>query len=183
MRPFQQPAFADLPLSPNRAHGFYDLSVQRITVISDHFGTISTPCRVVGHGPPLLLVHGLMTSGYSWRYAVAPLAAHFTLYIPDLVGSGEADMPDVSYAPDHLADWLGALQDALSIRGCAAIGISMGGYLAMRLALRQPDAMSRLVNLLSPGVPMLRLHALRASACRLGNWRCWSPPSRSRCCR
>jgi len=103
-----------------------------------------------------------MTSGYSWRYAVAPLAAHFTLYIPDMVGSGEADMPDVSYAPDHLADWLGALQDALSIRGCAAIGNSMGGYLAMRLALRQPDAMSRLVNLHSPGTPMLRLHALHA---------------------
>jgi pimeloyl-ACP methyl ester carboxylesterase len=163
MRPFQQPPFSSLPEHPRLPHGFFDIPAQRTRVTDDHFGTVSTPCRIIGEGPPLLLIHGLMTSGYSWRYAIAPLSAHHTLYIPDLVGSGEADMPDVSYAPDHLADWLGALMDALSIRGCAVIGNSMGGYLAMRLALRQPDAMARLVNLHSPGTPMPRLHALRVA--------------------
>jgi len=163
MHPFQQLPFAHLPARPRRSHGFFDVPVTALTVTDDHFGTVTTPCRILGSGPPLLLIHGLMTSGYSWRYAVAPLSAHFTLYIPDLVGAGEADMPDVSYAPDHLADWIGAAVDALSIRGCAVIGNSMGGYLSMRLALRQPDAMARLVNLHSPGVPMPRLHALRAA--------------------
>lgn len=163
MRPFQQQPFASLPARPRRPHGFFEAPTTALTVTDDHFGTVTTPCRILGSGPPLLLIHGLMTSGYSWRYAIAPLSEHFTLYIPDLVGSGEADMPDVSYAPDHLAGWIGAAMDALSIRGCAVIGNSMGGYLTMRLALRQPDAMSRLVNLHSPGVPMLRLHALRAA--------------------
>src|SRR5690606_18494790 len=50
---------------------------------------------------------------------------------------------------------------ALGIRGCAAIGNSMGGYLCMRLALRDPEALGPLVNLHSPGVPLLRLYALR----------------------
>ncbi|MFT5680191.1 MAG: pimeloyl-ACP methyl ester carboxylesterase [Myxococcota bacterium] len=163
MRPFKQQPFASLPALPREPHSFFDVPATALSVTDDHFGTVTTPCRVLGSGPPLLLIHGLMTSGYSWRYALAPLSEHFTLYIPDLVGSGEADMPDVSYAPDHLADWIGAAMDALSIRGCAVIGNSMGGYLTMRLALRQPDAMARLVNLHSPGVPMLRLHALRAA--------------------
>ncbi|MDG1478525.1 MAG: alpha/beta hydrolase [Myxococcota bacterium] len=163
MRPFQQLPFARLPTHPRRPHGFFDAPVTALTVTDDHFGTVTTPCRILGSGPPLLLIHGLMTSGYSWRYAIAPLSAHFTLYIPDLVGSGEADMPDVSYAPDHLADWIGAAVDALSIRGCAAVGNSMGGYLTMRLALRQPSAMARLVNLHAPGVPMPRLYALHAA--------------------
>ena len=163
MRPFQQPRFTDLPALPRRPHDFFSAPVHAVTVTDQHFGAVKTPCRVVGTGPPLLLLHGLMTSGYSWRYAMAPLSAHFTLYIPDLVGSGEADMPDASYAPDHIADWIGALLDALDIRGCAAIGNSMGGYLTMRLALRQPDAFSRLVNLHAPGIPMLRLTALRSA--------------------
>ena len=163
MRPFQQLSFSNLPAVPKIPHGFLQTPAQTITITDDHFGVVKTPCRVVGSGPPLLLIHGLMTSGYSWRYAMAPLSQYFTLYIPDLVGSGEASMPDVSYAPERLATWIGTLIDVLDIRGCGVIGNSMGGYLAMRLALQQPDAMSRLVNLHSPGIPMLRLHALRTA--------------------
>ena len=61
--------------------------------------------------------------------------------------------PRASYAPDRLAQSLGEIIDALGIRGTAAIGNSMGGYLLMRLALLDPGAMKRLVNLHSPGLP------------------------------
>src|SRR5207237_6412256 len=57
--------------------------------------------------------------------------------------------------------FLGELQLALGIRGCAAVGNSMGGYLCMRLALADAAAFSRLVNIHSPALPTFPLRALK----------------------
>jgi pimeloyl-ACP methyl ester carboxylesterase len=160
-RPFQQLPFDELPDLPRVAHGHF--RSQRVDAVLDSrgFGKLSVHYRVQGSGPPLLLVHGLMTSSYSWRYVIEPLAHRFTVYAPDLPGSGRTAKPDASYHPDALADWIGDFLRQVGIRGCPTIGNSLGGYLCMRLALRDGGAMSRLVNLHSPGVPLARLHALR----------------------
>ncbi len=133
------------------------------TLDSRAFGRLDVHYRVHGSGPPLLLVHGLMTSSYSWRYVLEPLGEHFTVYAPDLPGSGRTAKPDAPHHPDALADWIADFQQQIGIRGAATIGNSLGGYLCMRLALRDQGAMSRLVNLHSPGVPLPRLHALHAA--------------------
>jgi pimeloyl-ACP methyl ester carboxylesterase len=133
-----------------------------VQVTTPAFGTLAAQVRVHGAGPPLLLVHGLMTSSYSWRYVFEPLGRHFTVYAPDLPGAG-ASQPAPSYDPRDITDWIGALQRALGIRGCRVIGNSMGGYLCMRLALKDPEAVGRLVNVHSPGVPEVRLLLLRAA--------------------
>ncbi len=120
--------------------------------------------RVHGSGPALLLVHGLMTSSYSWRYVLEPLGRRYTLYVPDLPGAGRSDRPlGARYSPEALVEWLAALQRALGIRGERVIGNSMGGYLCMRLALSDPESIARLVNVHSPGVPEARLYALGAA--------------------
>jgi pimeloyl-ACP methyl ester carboxylesterase len=163
MRPFQQLRFDDLPELPRRPHA-WDRAAQHVTTLrSRPFGAVRVVWRTYGNGPPLLLVHGLMTAGYSWRYAIEPLGERFTCFVPDLVGAGASEPVDASYAPDALATFLAELQDALGIRGCAVIGNSLGGYLCMRLALQDPSAIGRLVNLHSPGVPLRRLHALKAA--------------------
>jgi pimeloyl-ACP methyl ester carboxylesterase len=94
---------------------------------------------------------------------LAPLGERFTLYVPDLLGAGRSDKPRVRYTPDALAASVGQTMKELGIWGAPAIGNSMGGYLLMRLALREPGAMSRLVNLHSPGVPTARMRALGAA--------------------
>jgi pimeloyl-ACP methyl ester carboxylesterase len=104
-----------------------------------------------------------MTSSYSWRYVLQPLGEHFTLYAPDLPGSGSSAKPAGPYDPGTVAAWIGHFQSSVGIRGCPVIGNSLGGYLAMRLALDDPGSMSRLLNLHSPGVPDLRLRVLRAA--------------------
>lgn len=169
--PFQQLAFADVPDAPRVPHGFFDARTMRVVVRTRHFGEVGVHLRVHGSGPPLLLVHGFMTTGYSWRYAMRALGERFTLYIPDLVGCGRSDKPDVAYTPDAVAEFLGALIDALSLRGAPAIGNSLGGYLCMRLALRDPSALSRLVNLHSPGLPTARMWALRTALDLVPGWR------------
>ncbi len=117
----------------------------------------------MGSGPPLLLVHGLMTSSYSFRYVMKPLSEHYRVVVPDLVGAGQSDKPDVSYEPQAMATWLVELVEELGIGGCPAIGNSLGGYLCMRAAMSSPSTFQCLVNLHSPGIPEPRLRALAAA--------------------
>lgn len=158
--PFVQGRFEDLPEQPRLAHGWFDVPERRVHVWTDHFGDTEASVRVAGSGPPLLLVHGLMTTGYSWRYAWAGLARHHTVYMPDLVGSGRSSKPARRYPARELADWLAALVDALQIRGCDAVGNSMGGMLTLWLALRHPAALRSLLVVHAPGPPTGRLWAL-----------------------
>jgi pimeloyl-ACP methyl ester carboxylesterase len=161
--PFRRGRFEALPEQPSRPHPYFTTRVESVPVETPAFGRMTAHVRVHGAGPPLLLVHGLMTSSYSWRYLLEPLGKHFTLYMPDLPGAGRSDRPLLpAYHPDALADWLGALMKQLGIHGQRVIGNSMGGYLCMRLALRDPGAIARLVNAHSPGVPEWRLYALGA---------------------
>lgn len=160
--PFRQMRYADLPERPRRPHPFFELPEERVRVDSACFGPIELSVRRAGSGPPLLCVHGLMTSSYSFRYLLEPLGERFEVIVFDLPGAGRSDAPDLPYTPEALARLIGELMDALGVTGCPVIGNSMGGYLAMQLALLRPDVMSRLVNLHSPGLPTTRMRALGA---------------------
>jgi pimeloyl-ACP methyl ester carboxylesterase len=155
-----------------------------VQIRTEGFGACDVHVRIAGSGPPLLLVHGFMTSSYSWRYAIEPLARRFTLYMPDLVGSGRSAKPDANYGPDALAESIGATIDALGIRGCKTIGNSLGGYLCMRLAMRDPGAMASLVNLHSPGLVTPRIDALDYAmwavprSYAVVKWLVWRDPER-----
>jgi pimeloyl-ACP methyl ester carboxylesterase len=161
-RPFEQGRFEDLPERPRKPHPYFEAKTETVAVTTPALGTAKANVVVHGSGPPLFLVHGLMTSSYSWRYVLAPLGERYTVYAPDLPGAGKSD-PAPSYGAAALAEWLGALMGVLGIRGARVIGNSMGGYLCMRLALRDEAAMGRLLNVHSPGVPEPRLVALRAA--------------------
>lgn len=151
----------DVPELPHRAHPYFSAPTRDTTIKSRHFGMTRVKVRTWGHGPPLLLVHGFMTSSYSFRYMLEPLGEHFTLYIPDLPGAGESDKPKTTYPPDALADSIGDIMRELDIVGARVLGNSLGGYLCMRLAMREPKTMSKLLNLHSPGVPTRRMRLLR----------------------
>lgn len=171
-KPFEPLPFETLPERPRKPHDWFKARVEACSVHTDAFGTVETPVKVAGEGPPLLLVHGLMTSNYSWRYVMERFGRDFRVYAPDLPGAGRATMtPEADFDPRHLADWIEAFIDQRDIRGCAVVGNSLGGYLAMWLALRQPDAIGRLVNLHSPGIPTLRLRALHAALSLPGSHR------------
>ncbi len=169
--PFEQIPFDRVPAKPRVPHSYFASAVRTVTVTTAHFGPVRTHVRIAGEGPPLLLVHGFMTTSYSWRYVLDRLGRRFTLYVPDLVGCGDSEKPDVSYPPDAVADFIAACVDALGIRGCAAIGNSLGGYLCMRTAMTHPATFSRLVNLHSPGLPTSRMRALRVVLDLVPGWR------------
>jgi pimeloyl-ACP methyl ester carboxylesterase len=160
LKPFEQMRFEALPEKPRVPHGFFDVPEERVKISSSHFGDITLSVRRRGRGDPLVLVHGLMTSSYSWRYVLEPLAERFEVIVFDLPGAGRSDAPDVPYGPRELAELVYELMEELGVTGAPIVGNSMGGYLSMWLALKRPSAMSRLVNLHSPGVVTPRMTAL-----------------------
>ena len=162
-RPFAQLPFEELPERPRVPHPFLELPLHAREMRSGPFGRMQVSWREKGEGPPLLLVHGLMTSGYSWRYVVEPLAERYRVIVPDLPGAGRTDKPEAAYTPEALATWIGELIRELDIHGCRVVGNSLGGYLCMRLALDEPKAMQALVNIHSPAFPNARLRALHAA--------------------
>ncbi|HWC28194.1 MAG TPA: alpha/beta hydrolase [Solirubrobacteraceae bacterium] len=165
-RPFEQGRFEDLPQRPRRPHRYYDADTDDVVVASAPFGRVST--RVVSDGPrdapPLLLVHGLMMSSYSWRYLFELLGERYRLVAPDLPGAGRSDaVPDRAHTPRALATFVGELQETLGIAGCPAVGNSLGGYLCMRRALAAPASFARLAVIHAPAFPDARSVALHAA--------------------
>jgi pimeloyl-ACP methyl ester carboxylesterase len=158
--PFRQLRFEDVPDVPTVPHRWAQTTRRDVTITCEGLPPTRVAVREYGSGPPLVLVHGLMTAGYSFRYVLDLLGARHRLLIPDLPGAGHSDHPDVYLGPDVLARSIIATIDALGVRGAHVIGNSMGGYLSMRAALIDPRAIGRLVNLHSPGVPTARMHAL-----------------------
>jgi pimeloyl-ACP methyl ester carboxylesterase len=159
--PFRQLAFADVPEVPRLPHRWAEATRRDVTIECEGLPPTRIAVHEYGSGPPLVLVHGLMTAGYSFRYLLDLLGSRYRLIIPDLPGAGASDHPDVYLGPDVLARAIIATIDATGARGARVIGNSMGGYLCMRAALIDREAIGRLVNLHSPGVVTARMIALR----------------------
>lgn len=99
-----------------------------------------------GPGTPLVLIHGIGSRGEDWAPMIAPLAAQgFHVYVPDLLGYGRSPQPDVDYAISLEEKTVQHFMDALHIRQADLGGWSMGGWIALRMALDHPDRLNRLV--------------------------------------
>lgn len=103
-----------------------------------------------GQGPPLILLHGYGGSMWQWEYQ-QPLTAQFRVITPDLIGSGLSDKPDIDYRPEELIESVRGLMDELGLQTATLIGNSMGGGVAIGMALTHPERVHRLV--LIDGLP------------------------------
>jgi pimeloyl-ACP methyl ester carboxylesterase len=100
----------------------------------------------VGHGPPLVLVHGYPVSGRTWRHVVARLADRFTCVVMDMPGTGEtrwSARTAFGFA-DHAQTVL-ELIDRLGLRDYALMGHDTGGTIARRIATLDAARVRRLV--------------------------------------
>ncbi len=93
-----------------------------------------------GQGPDLLMLHGWGMHGGVWKGVCEKLAQHFCLHLVDLPGMGQS-APCAPYTLSHLATLL-AEQLPVSAAVC---GWSLGGQLAMQLALDYPERLSGLI--------------------------------------
>lgn len=94
----------------------------------------------------VLLLHGKNFNGYYWKDVIAGLKAKgFRVIVPDQLGWGKSDKPNLHYSFHLLAANTKALLDSLKITKVIVVGHSMGGMLASRFALLYPKMVEKLV--------------------------------------
>jgi pimeloyl-ACP methyl ester carboxylesterase len=95
-----------------------------------------------GDGEPLLLVEGLGQSIWAWREQIPVFAERFRVIAFDTRGTGRSDVPAEPYGiPDLAEDAAGILAG----RAAHVVALSMGGYVALTLALARPESVRSLV--------------------------------------
>jgi pimeloyl-ACP methyl ester carboxylesterase len=119
-----------------------------------------------GTGPPVLALHGLGATKGSFLPTVVALADRFRVIAVDQPGFGDSDKPiGAAYDAPYFAASAISLLDALELERVHLIGNSLGGRVALEIALRHPDRVGR-VGLLAPSLawrrrrpwlPLLRL--------------------------
>jgi pimeloyl-ACP methyl ester carboxylesterase len=99
-----------------------------------------------GEGPALLLLHGLGASAFSFRHLISHLAPHFRLLALDQKGFGFSERPEKGdYSLLAQACLAKDFLDAVGIEQAFVLGHSMGGAVAMHLAVAFPERVQRLV--------------------------------------
>jgi pimeloyl-ACP methyl ester carboxylesterase len=122
-------------MDPRAVHEFIDTDIARLHL------------RRLGQGAPVLLVHGLGSSGADWAFQAPALARRFQVLMPDLPGSGHSAAPCGGYTIAGFAAALWAGLDELGVAAPAIVGFSLGGAVALEMALQRPRAVTRLALL------------------------------------
>jgi 3-oxoadipate enol-lactonase len=95
-----------------------------------------------GEGEPLLLIEGLAQSMWAWHEQVPVFAQRFRTIVFDTRGTGRSPVPEEPYGIPDLADDAAAILDG---RAAHVVGLSMGGYVALTLALARSELVRSLV--------------------------------------
>lgn len=102
--------------------------------------------RVAGQGPALVFCHGFTTTGEFWREQLEDFSKDHRLVVPDLPGHGRSDCPRARhYTIDAFVEDLALLFERLDIDQAVLVGLSMGGTISQRFALRHARRLRGLV--------------------------------------
>src|SRR5262249_6739622 len=97
-----------------------------------------------GQGPPLVLLHSLLSDRASFDAVVAPLARAFRVIVPELPGFGRSRAVDGGLAAvaDRTAE---LVAEVAGSAGAVVLGNGYGGFVALQMAIRHPTVATRLI--------------------------------------
>lgn len=107
---------------------------------------------VGGSGPPLVLVHGLAGAAANWTELGPVLARRRRVLVPDLPGHGGSGRLPAAPNLNPFADRVATLAEREGMLPAPVVGHSMGGVIALRLAIRRPDDVPAVVLAATPGI-------------------------------
>ena len=132
-------------------------------------GGIETSYLEAGFGETVVMLHGSgpgVSAQANWQRNIPTLAQRFHVLAPDIVGFGTTERPeDIVYSLRTWTDHIWAFMDARGIEKARVIGNSLGGRIALQMATDQPDRITKMVLMGTPGAgmtPSEGLAALRA---------------------
>lgn len=122
----------------------------------------------IGRGRPIILLHGWINSWQVWRDAMLKLAdtGHYRVYALDFWGFGESGQgrrnPSTTFQIASYVEMVREFMDRMGIQSSPVVGHSMGGAVALQLALNYPARIQCVTIVGSPIVgntlnPLLRL--------------------------
>jgi pimeloyl-ACP methyl ester carboxylesterase len=106
--------------------------------------------EIHGKGEPLLLLHGGLGSIDMFEPDIPALAKNRQVIAVDLYGHGRTALTDRPMSPVDMGDDMAVILKALGIKQSDAMGYSLGGGVALRLAVQHPDVVRRLVLVSTP---------------------------------
>jgi len=123
--------------------------------------------------PPLVLIHGAGSNSAMWAGDVGGYSRYYRVYAVDLLGEpGKSSPVRLDWNGPAYAEWLGDVLDAVKVERAILIGLSQGGWTALKFATSQPDRVDKLVLLTPGGITPDRISfALRAIPLSfMGRW-------------
>jgi pimeloyl-ACP methyl ester carboxylesterase len=123
-----------------------------------------------GFGPPVVLIHGLLSSHRSWLPLADQLGTEHRILAPDLLGHGASAKPMGDYSLSSHAATVRDLLDHLDISSATLVGHSFGGGIVLQFAYLFPDRVERLVLVSSGGLGRELSLLLRAAALPGAEW-------------
>ena len=100
--------------------------------------------EAVGHGPPLIILHGLLGSADNWRSMSRRLGAHYKVFAVDLRNHGRSPHSEIFDYDVMVADLREFVEQHALLR-IMLLGHSLGGKVAMQFALDHSDRVDKLV--------------------------------------
>ncbi len=99
-----------------------------------------------GTGETVVLLHAFPFDREMWRPQLTGLASDYRMIAPDFPGFGESGAPTEGFTVESMADIVADFLDAIGIVGTVIVaGLSMGGYVALAFAERQPQRLRGLI--------------------------------------
>lgn len=102
-------------------------------------------------GDAVILIHGLGGCIENWITNINVLGEHYRVFACDLVGFGRSEKKDVPYTPEYFSSFVNAFIRSMDIEHAHLIGNSMGGAIAMQVAIDTPDRVDKLILANSAG--------------------------------
>ncbi len=125
-------------------------------VVADGIDTFYLDC---GSGPPVILLHGLGATNASMLTTLWSLSRRHRVIAPDLPGHGDTGKPNTRYDAGFFARWLIAFSDQLGLRRPDLVGNSLGGRIALEVAMIAPNKVGA-IGLIAPAPVVHRLRRL-----------------------
>jgi len=108
-------------------------------------GDLNVYYEVHGEGEPLILLHGLGSSTRDWQFQLDDFAAHYQVITLDLRGYGQTDHPPGPYSIRLMSEDVIALMDYLEISSFHLLGYSLGGAVALQIAVDHAHRIDKLI--------------------------------------
>lgn len=112
-----------------------------------------------GNGPAVICLHAIAHGARDYLKLAERLGGRFTFYAIDFPGHGQSPDDRVAPTPEHYAQLLAAVVDALGLKRFGLIGCSIGGATAIRYAASHPDHVAAMALCNSGGLQKIGLLA------------------------